>query len=357
MNTANTLQANDAFIPHSRPTLGEDEAQAVAAVVRSGHIAEGKAVARFEKAFAKKMGVQHAVAVSSGTAALHLTLLAMGVGPDDEVIIPSYVCTALLYAVAYVGAKPILAEIDPQTFNIDPGDVQKRISRRTKAIIVPHMFGLAADLDRLLKLDVPIIEDCAQGVGGFHRNKPLGTLGEAAIFSFYATKVIATGEGGMVIAKSTDVLDRIRDLKTYDEKKANRTRYNYKMTDIQAAVGEVQLGRLDDFIALRQIIAQHYREALKSIAVKLPADRDEHIYYRFTIGLDSDCLPLIQRLTQQGIGCARPVFLPIHRHLEVDGYPITDRAWSTTLSIPLYPSLEADAIDQVIACFIKNIEK
>ncbi len=352
-----TRQINKTFIPHSRSTLGDEEAQAAAAVVRSGHIAEGEAVARFEKAFAQKMGVEQAVAVSSGTAALHLTLLAMDVGPKDEVIIPSYVCTALLNAVAYVGAKPILAEIDPQTYNIDPGDVQKRITGRTKTIIVPHMFGLAADLDKLVELDIPIIEDCAQAVGGFYRNKLLGTFGEAAIFSFYATKVIATGEGGMVIAKSPDVLDRIRDLKTYDEKKANRMRYNYKMTDIQAALGEVQLGRLDDFIARRQNIARHYRQSLKSYAVKLPADRDEHIYYRFTVGLDTDCQPIIERLLQHGIGCARPVFLPIHRHLGIDGYPITDQAWYTTLSIPIYPSLKTEAMDQVIACFIKNIEK
>lgn len=354
---ANTPEINNTFIPHSRPTLGDDEAQAVAAVLRSGHIAEGKAVARFEEAFTKKMGVQQAVAVSSGTAALHLTLLAMGVGRDDEVIIPSYVCAALLHAVAYVGAKPVLAEIDPQTYNIDPGDVQKRITSHTKAVIVPHMFGLTADLDRLLNLDVPIIEDCAQAIGGAYRNKPLGTFGEAAIFSFYATKMIATGEGGMVIAKSPDVLDRIRDLKTYDEKKADRMRYNYKMTDIQAALGEVQLGRLKDFISRRQNIAQHYRRSFQSFSVKLPADRDEHIYYRFAIGLDTDCRPLIQRLVQQGIGCARPVFLPIHRHLNLNGYPITDQAWKTTLSIPIYPLLEDEAMDQVITCFIKNIEK
>jgi dTDP-4-amino-4,6-dideoxygalactose transaminase len=354
---ANTPQISNTFIPHSRPTLGDDEAQAVAAVVRSGQIAEGKAVARFEETFAKKMGVQQAVAVSSGTAALHLTLLAMGVGPDDEVIIPSYVCVALLHAVAYVGAKPVLADIDPQTYNIDPGDVQKRITSRTKAIIVPHMFGLAADLDGLLNLDVPIIEDCAQAVGGGYRNKPLGTFGEAAIFSFYVTKMIATGEGGMVIAKSPDLLDRVRDLKTYDEKKADRMRYNYKMTDMQAALGEVQLGRLDDFITRRQNIAHKYRQAFESFAVKLPADHGGHIYYRFAIGLDTDCRPVIQRLGQQGIGCARPVFMPIHRHLDIDGYPQTDQAWKTTLSIPIYPLLEADAIDQVITCFINNIEK
>ncbi len=198
----NQAEQNLSFIPHSRPTLGEDEVRAVAAVIESGNIAEGEVVQRFEKAFARKMGVQHAVAVSSGTAALHLALLAMGIGPDEEVIIPSYVCTALLHAVQYVGARPVLAEIDPLIFNIDPDDVQKRITTRTGAIIVPHLFGAAADLDKLLKLNVPIIEDCAQAVGGTYQQKPLGTFGDIAIFSFYATKVMATGEGEMVTSNA-----------------------------------------------------------------------------------------------------------------------------------------------------------
>jgi dTDP-4-amino-4,6-dideoxygalactose transaminase len=345
------------FIPHSRPTLGDDEAQAVAAVVRSGHIAEGEVVARFEKMFATKMCVRHAVAVSSGTAALHLTLLAMGIGPDDEVIIPSYVCTALLHAVQYTGAVPILAEIDPLTYNLDPEDVHRRITTRTKAIIVPHMFGLAADLDKLLELNVPIIEDCAQAAGATLHQKPLGTLGDAAIFSFYATKVLATGEGGMVTSDSPEIIERIRDLKTYDEKDADKVRYNYKMTDVQAALGEVQLSRLGDFIAQRQKIARQYVKSLKSLNIKLPDVNPEHIYYRFVVGFESDCNLLIQNLIQKGIGCARPVFLPIHRHLKLDGYRVTDKVWKTSLSIPIYPSLNSRKIEQIITIFTKVYDK
>jgi dTDP-4-amino-4,6-dideoxygalactose transaminase len=356
MNIANTVQANDTFIPHSRPTLGDEEAEAVAGVVNSGHIAEGEVVARFEKAFADKIGVRHAVAVSSGTAALHLALLALGVGPDDEVVIPSYVCVALLHAVQYVGAKPVLAEIDPLTYNMDPADVQKRLTRRTKAIIVPHMFGLAADLDNFLELNVPVIEDCAQAVGGTYHNRALGTFGKVAIFSFYATKVMTTGEGGMVVSKSPEIMERIRDLKTYDEKSAQGIRFNYKMTDIQAALGEVQLARLDGFIDRRRRIAGQYFERLKSSDITLPSDDAEHIYYRFVIGLESNCDPIVQNLVQQGIGCARPVFLPIHRYLAIEDYPLTDKVWETALSIPIYPSLETAAIDFLIAHFIKNLE-
>jgi dTDP-4-amino-4,6-dideoxygalactose transaminase len=347
---------NQVFIPHSRPTLGGAEIQAVAKVIRSGHIAEGEVVARFEKTFAEKMGVRHAVAVSSGTAALHLTLLAMGIGREDEVIIPSYVCTALLHAVQYVGARPVLAEIDPKNYNIDPDDVQKRITTRTKAVVVPHMFGLAANLDKLLNLDVPLIEDCAQAVGGTYHQRPLGTFGDASIFSFYATKMMATGEGGMAASNSAEIIERIRDLKTYDEKEADKVRYNYKMTDVQAAIGDVQLGRLDEFVDQRESLANQYVKSLKSLNLKLPEENSEHIYYRFVVGLETDCNVLIQKLSRKGIGCARPVYLPIHRHLKMDGYPVTDKVWETACSFPIYPSLHAKEVEQIITNFI-NILK
>jgi dTDP-4-amino-4,6-dideoxygalactose transaminase len=353
----NQVERSLDFIPHSRPTLGDEEIKAVAAVIKSGNIVEGEVVQRFENAFAEKLGVQHAVAVSSGTAALHLALLAMGIGPGDEVIIPSYVCAALLHAVQYAGAQPIAAEADSLTYNIDPDDVKKRITSRTRALIVPHMFGLAADLDRLLKLDVPIIEDCAQAAGGTYHQKPLGTFGDAAIFSFYATKMMATGEGGMVTSKSPEIIARIRDLKTYDGKAADTVRYNYKMTDLQAALGEAQLARLPDFIAQRKKIARRYRENFKLLNIRLPVEKDEHIYYRFIVGLETDCEGLIRKLAQKAVGCARPVFLPIHRHLKKDGFPVTDKVWETSLSIPIYPSLNDNAIQQIITCFIGEYEK
>ena len=163
--------------------------------------------AAFEKEFAAFIGMEHCVMVSNGTTALQVALSALGVGPGDEVIMPSYVCTALLNAVYYVGASPVFAEIDPATFNIDPVDVKKRLSRRTRAIIVPHLFGLAADLDSLSALGLPIIEDCAQSVGGNIYGKSPGTFCEAGIFSFYATKVMTCGEGGMVVSNSKEFAD------------------------------------------------------------------------------------------------------------------------------------------------------
>jgi len=343
------------IIPHSKPTLGPEEIKAVSEVIESGHIAEGQQVIKFESAFEKFLGVDYAVSTSSGTSALHLTLLAMGVRPGDEVIMPSYVCSALLNAVNYIGATPILAEISPDTYNLDPTDLKKRLSRRSKAIIVPHLFGLAADLKPILELDVPIIEDCAQAAGAAYRRQPAGSFGEAAIFSFYATKVMTTGEGGMVVSNSKKIAERIRDLKSYDRRKNYKIRFNYKMTDIQAALGLVQLGRLESIIKRRQAIAQKYSSALSGFELKLPPSGNGHIYFRYVLGLQNKAAPWIQALARRGVACERPIHLPLHRHMKLKGYPVTEEAWQNSISIPIYPLLTdenlARVVDAVSACY------
>jgi dTDP-4-amino-4,6-dideoxygalactose transaminase len=161
--------------------------------------------------------------------------------------------------------------------------------------------------------------------------------------------MLATGEGGMVVSKSPEIIARIRDLKSYDGKPADTVRYNYKMTDLQAAMGEVQLGRLHEFIRQRRKIARQYRESFKSSNLRLPVESDEHIYYRFVVGLEVGCDGFIRKLAQKAVGCARPVFLPIHRHLKQGGYPVTDKVWETSLSIPIYPSLDNSEIEKIIA--------
>ena len=345
---------NPPLIPHSRPTLGPEEIQRVSEVLESGQLAQGQMVTEFEAAFARKLKVGHAVSVSSGTAALHLTLLALKIGPNDEVIIPSYVCSALLNAVNYVGARPVLAEIDPLTHNLDCVDVKKRLTRRTRAIIVPHLFGLAADLESLSDLDVPIIEDCAQAAGASYRQKPVGTLGRAAIFSFYATKVLTTGEGGMIVSNSEELIQHARNLRQYDKTDRYQTRFNYKMTDIQAAIGLCQLKRLDAFISRRRAIAQNYRNALSSHDIQLPPKRSGHIYFRYVIRLRADARPWIKSLRAKGVGCARPVYMPIHRYLRQGGYPITDKAWDHSLSIPIYPSLTEEENAHIVHSLIET---
>lgn len=336
------------YIPHSRPTMDEEEARAAAAVVASGQVAEGPAVAAFEQELAACIGVPHAVAASSGTAALHLVLTAMGIGPGDEVVVPSFVCSALLNAVNYTGAEPVLADIDPATLNLDPRDVERRLSPRTRAVILVHLFGLAADVTRFLGLGVPIIEDCAHSIGGTHGTRRLGSFGQAAVFSFYATKVIATGEGGMVATRSPELADRIRDLRSYDKKSDYRVRFNYQLTDIQAAVGRVQLVKLGRFISRRREIARRYRAAFQDLPVRHPPDDAGHVYFRYVLDTGTDCTDVIRRASQRGVGCSRPVHTPLHRLIGQSGFPHAEKAWSQCLSIPIYPSLTDADVERII---------
>lgn len=339
------------FIGHSRPYLGKNEAERVTDVIGSGQIAQGGVVRQFEAEFSSQICPGYAAAVNSGTSALHLALLALDVNPGDEVIIPSFVCSALLHAVRYVGAVPVVADADPETYNIDPKDVKKRITPNTRAIIVPHMFGLSADIKQLLEFDIPVIEDCAQSVGGEYNGRPLGVFGVASIFSFYATKVMTTAEGGMVTSGSRKLINRIMDLREYDNKADGSHRYNYKMSDIHAAIGLAQIDRLGSFIEKRREIAKKFTDAFTSFALKLPPLDLGHIFFRYVIGLSrkSDLDQWIQMLREKGVQCERPVFQPIHRILGLSGYEQTDTLWKRSLSIPIYPRLALKEVDYVIS--------
>ncbi len=337
------------MIPHSRPTLDRDDTAAVSAVLESGHLSQGKQVSLFENTLASFVGTRAGVAVSSGTAALHLSLLALKIGKGDEVILPSYVCTAPLNAVFHVSATPVIADIDPESFNISVKDLKKRITRRTRAIIVPHMFGLAADLDDILSFGIPVIEDCALSVGSRYEGQRTGSFGTLSIFSFYATKMIATGEGGMVLSDREDLIDTVMDLRDYDEKEKYAVRFNYKMTDIQAALGISQLKKLPSFIEKRKEIAAIYGRELKALGIRAPVvpEESEHVYYRYIIFVNS-LLKFIEGMKQRGVECRRPVFKPLHRYLGLSGYSATDAVWDKAVSVPLYPSLREMEIQDII---------
>ena len=344
-------------IPHSRPTLGEAEAEAVRQVILSGRIARGNAAERMEREFSEGFGLGRAAAVSSGTAGLHLALLALGVGPGDQVIIPSYVCTAVLNAVCHAGAEPVLADIDPETFNIDPRDVAGRITGRTRAIIAPHLFGQPADLDGLLALNIPLIEDCAQALGAQYRGRSVGTFGAAAVFSFYATKMITTGEGGLVACRDETMFERILNLRDYDNRPDYLVRYNYKMSDLQAAMGVVQFHRLTSFIRRRREIADRYCNALRSSPFVLPAETPGRVFFRYVIRVPDDAGPWIDRLSRFGVIGARPVYRPLHRYLGRQGYDRSQAAWRSALSLPIYPSLTDQEADCIIAALKDCLEE
>jgi dTDP-4-amino-4,6-dideoxygalactose transaminase len=336
-------------IPHSRPSIGAEEIDAVSAVLRSGQVAQGAQVAAFEEAVAAFVGVRGGVATSSGVAALHLCLLALGVGEGDEVIMPAFVCTALLNAVRHVRASPVFADIDRDTYNIDFRDIKRRLTQRTHAIIVPHMFGLPADIHDIVALGVPVIEDCAQSIGSVYEGKKTGSFGALSVFSFYATKVICTGEGGMVAGNDRDVLMRIADLRDYDEKNDATLRYNFKMTEMQAAMGLAQLKKLPGFIARRRDIARRYSDALGKFQVSLPysPDNREHIYFRYL--LRTGCAEeLIEAGRTGSVAYRRPVFNPLHHYLGGACLPETDAAFRETVSLPIYPALSDEDVDVVL---------
>ncbi len=344
------------MIPHSRPSIEADEIRAVVDVLRSRQLAQGALVEQFERGMAAYFGLPGGVAVTSGTAALEVALRTLGIGPGDEVVLPSYVCAAPLLAIQRVGAMPRLVDIDLDTFNMDSSAAQRALTSKTKALIVPHLFGLPADLTELERLGVPIIEDCAQTLGAMERGRSVGSVGLLTVCSFYATKLLCAGEGGMVLSRDESLLERARRLREYDETPSLRPwATNFKMTDLQAALGVAQLNRLASFLDRRKWLAQEYRAAVNSSALVqpiVPADRT-HAYYRFVVRLPNpskgpDGLhDLIARFEARGIQCRKPVFRSLHRYLELEGFPSSEEAERTAMSIPLYPSLTEEEEAQI----------
>ena len=337
------------MISHSKPTLDQDDYRGVLDVLKSGHLVQGEKVVKFEEELSSFVGVKDGVAVGSGTAALHLSLIALGVGKGDEVVIPGYVCPALLNVISYVNAVPIIADVDKFTFNIDVDNLKSRITGRTKAIIVPHMFGLPADIDEIMSLGIPVIEDCAQSIGSRYKGKYTGSFSLLSVFSFYATKMLSTGEGGMVLSNDDGLIRTARDLRDYDEKESYSVRYNYKMTDIQAALGISQLRKLPSFIERRKEIAGLYDEVLQEMTFPIPAvpEGREHIYYRYVLLLDNT-FGFIENMKKKGIECRRPVYKPLRKYLGLLELPVTDEIFQQAVSIPIYPSLSNSEVRRII---------
>lgn len=321
----------------------------MAAVVRRGWVGPGPEVTAFEHELAARLGTEAVAAVSSGSAALELALRALGVGPGNEVIIPSYVCDALHHAVSRTGAAPVLADADRATLSLSAADAAARLTPRTRCIIVPHAFGLAADLRPLLSLGVPIVEDCAQTLGARLDGRVVGSLGTLAVCSFYATKLLTTGEGGAV-AGPAGLVERVRDARAYDERDDLRPRVNAMLSDLGAALGRSQLARLDAFVARRRAVAARYRERLQGVPCTPPAESGpRHVYHRFVVEVDRSPAVVQASLAARGVAARRPVYRPAHHALRLDGFPEADRLWARALSLPCYPTLTDGEIDTVAA--------
>lgn len=339
------------MIFHSRPTLGPEEKQAVTEVLDSGQIAQGGKVIEFEKKFCEFTERRFAVAVSSGTSALQLSLMALGLSRGDEVILPSYTCTALLYAVNAVGARPVLVDIDAEDFNISFTETKKKIHRRTKVVIIPHSFGRAARIEEFLNLRIPVIEDGTQALGARVGKKRVGNFGALSVFSFYATKMITTGEGGMVLTHSRRLAEKIHDLRDYDKKENYRFRTNSKMTDLEAAMGIVQLKKLPRFVRARRKIAQTYQNALKGSEIIGPLEDSErpHVFYRYVVRVPRKAKEWLRSMAAQGIDVKSPVYKPLHPYLGFPdtSFPRTAQATKEAFSLPIYPSLTDGECNQI----------
>jgi len=336
------------IIPHSRPTIDGKDAISVSRVLTSGRISQGEKVKRFEERLAKFVGVKYGIAVSSGTSAIHLALRGLDVGVGDEVILPSYVCASPYMAILHAGAKPKLVDVNISDFNISSIAVKKAVNPKTKAIIVPHMFGTPADLDELQDFGIPIMEDCAHSLGADYRKRKVGSFGEVSICSFYATKMLTTGEGGIVLTSDYATYSRVSEIREYDKKPLDQVRYNYKMSDIQAALGLSQLEKLPYFINRRREIAKIYNDRFSMNSVKLPSVQPHKnpVFYRYVVLIDKS--DLVQKIARKkGIRCEKPVFKPLSKNFPTVKCPKSDYIYDHALSIPLYPSLTRPKIDYV----------
>lgn len=335
-------------VPHSRPTIDEDDVQAVARVVRSGRLATGEERCRFEEEFTAYVGARGAVAVSSGTAALHLALQALQVGQGDQVLVPSYVCDSVLHALHYVEAQPKVLDVGWHG-NLETGTALASINTRTKAAIVPHMFGFPVDC-RPLAGKTAIIEDCALALGAQVAGRQVGTVGDLAIFSFYATKLMTTGVGGMVVSNSPELLERLRDLRQHDLRQEFAVRYHYDMTDVEAALGRSQLRRYEQFLQTRRELARKYLDTFRDLGVVLPepAPGTEPAWYRFVFRAPGRGEEVRLRAKERGVALERPVFRGLHQCLGLKGFPVTSALLEDNVSVPLYPSLTAAEVGHVV---------
>ncbi len=398
MNSPTPEKINPSFIPYCRHSIAEEEIEEVILTLRSSWLTSGPKTQSFEKAFADYIGCEHAVAVSSCTAALHLGLSAYGIGAGDEVITTPLTFCATAEVIEYQQAKPVFVDIEPKTFNIDPKLVEEKISSRTKAIIPVHYGGIPCDMSLIYdiaeKHDLKVIEDAAHAMGSIYQNRKIGSFGNPTAFSFYPTKNMTTVEGGVVTTNDAEIADRLRVLSLHGISKDAWKRYSsegqwyyevhhlgykYNFTDLQAALGIQQLKKLDNFNLIREEYAKIYFDALKDVPeLRLPqlyhdyfgglsSDGFKNSWHLFVLMLEPDRLKIdrtqfIQELKTRGIGTSVH-FIPLHvqpYYSKKYGYkegdfPAAEKAATEVLSLPMCPQLTFEQHDHVVTTLLATI--
>ncbi len=339
-------------IKHNRPEVTAEDRAAVERVLASGHIAHGPQVRALEKDFTDRYG-GGACACSSGTAALFLALKGLDIGPGDTVAVPTYACSALLNAVHLAGASPVVADVNATDFNLSP-EALAAIRPRPRAAIVVHTYGAAADIAPIRALTPLVVEDCCQALGGARQGRPLGLEGDAAVFSFYATKILTCGHGGLVLDKAGTVAAQARDYRDFDGRETYVPRFNFHLTDFQAAMVRSQWQRLAAIAARRRAIARRYAEVLPpGIAVQAGIDDPERMVYRFVLRLNErkERDVLREHFRNNNVETTIPVerFELLHRYLKIDPslFPNSERLVDTTVSLPIYPALSDEQVAHI----------
>jgi len=386
-------------IPIAKPFFDACEEELLLETLRSGWVVQGRRVAGFEELFSRTTGAGHAVAVSNCTTALHLCLAALGIGPGDEVIVPSFTYVATANAVEHTGARAVFCDIDPATFNMDVASLRRRITGRTRAVIPVHLFGLAADMDAIVPLcrerGLRIVEDAACGLGATYHGRHVGTFGDAGCFSFHPRKIVTTGEGGMITLEDADLDALLRSMRDHGASASDFLRhtgsksallpefnvlgYNYRLTDLQAAIGLAQMAKLDSILALRRARAERYRRALQGLpGIRLPAVPDglTHSYQSFVItctwgfegfpdGVSWQELKakrdrVIEELEESGVSTRQGTHavhaLGYYRKkvaLPDESLPNSRLCESATIALPLYPQMSDEEQDQVVDSLLR----
>ena len=378
------------FLPFSKPTIEEDEIAEVVESLRSGWVTSGPKVVQFEKMFRERLGVEHAVAVNSATAGLHLAVAALGLKPGDEVIVPSLTWAATANVVELCGGRTVFGDVEPETLCLDPDDVARRITERTRAIIPVHFAGQPVDMDAFRALcathHLALIEDAAHALGTEYRGVEIGASESVAVFSFHPIKNITTGEGGMIVCRDDELADRYRLLRFHGVSKDAWKRYHrggtprydivepgwkYNMLDIQAALGIHQFQKLDRFNRRREELAERYTRLLEGVPEIRPLGRTpypaKHAWHLYIVRLDLEAVALsrdefMQTLGEEniGVGLHFPALHNSTYYREKYGYtpgqlPVADEAGESLFSLPLYPLLTEQDQDDVVAALQRVI--